>query len=134
MIRFILSLMPWWVWALILAGLGACAGIAVWRTATTVERAKWQAATLDAREQARLEEKARSQRAASAAAEFERWRRQQDRRLTEASNALSIALRTPISCPATLAEVVVPAAAVDELRRAGDDAPGHDAPPAELVR
>lgn len=102
--------------------------------ATHLERSDWQARELDRRDQARDDEKVRAQRAAAASLDFERWRRDQARRHTEVANALSIALRTPISCPATLAEVVLPAAAVDELRRAGDDDPGPDAAPAELVR
>lgn len=134
MIGFVLRLLPWWVWALILSGLAACAGIAVWRTATAVADARWQAREAAAERQADEDEKARAERARAASLEFERWRRDQARRHTEVANALSIALRTPISCPSELAAVVVPAAAVEQLRRAGDDRPGPDAHPGELVR
>lgn len=118
-----------------LAGLlyvGSVAGSAY--LATHLERSDWQAKELDRRDQARDDEKVRAQRAAAASRDFERWRRDQTRRHTEVANALSIALRTPISCPSELAAVVVPAAAVEQLRRAGDDRPGPDAHPSELVR
>lgn len=118
-----------------LAGLvyaGSVAGAAY--LATHLERSDWQAKELDRRDQARDDEKVRAQRAATASAEFERWRGDQARRHTEVANALSIALRTPISCPSELAAVVVPAAAVEQLRRAGDDRPGPDTHPGELVR
>lgn len=111
---------------------GSVAGSAY--LATHLERSTWQAIELDRRDQTRDDEKVRTRRATAAAAEFERWRRDQDRRFTEAADALSYALRTPLSCPATVGAVAVPAAAVDQLRRAGDDASGPDAAPAELVR
>lgn len=133
-IGFLLRLLPWWVWALILSGLAACAGIAVWRTATAVADARWLAGQAAAHEQRRNQERIDAERARAASLDFERWRRDQSRRHTEVANALSIALRTPISCPSELAAVVVPAAAVEQLRRAGDDRPGPDAHPGELVR
>lgn len=133
-ITFLLRLLPWWVWALILSGLAAWGGITIWTTATKVERQRWLAGQAEAHEQRRNQERLDATRARDAGLEFERWRRDQARRHTEVANALSIALRTPISCPTELAAVVVPAAAVRELRRAGDDQPSSDSPPAELVR
>ncbi len=133
MIRFLLSLLPWWVWALILSGLAACAGIAVWRTATAVADARWLAGQAAAQEQARNDELVRSRKARDASTSFEAWRAAAARREQENRDALSYALRTPISCPASgdLADVLVPAAAVGELRAAGQStaaAPGASAP------
>lgn len=124
MIGFVLRLLPWWVWALILSGLAAWGGITIWTTATKVERQRWLAGQAEAREQARNDELVRSRKAREASASFEAWRAAAARREQENRDALSYALRTPISCPASgdLADVLVPAAAVDELRAAGQPA------------
>lgn len=121
MIGFALRLLPWWVWALILSGLAAWGGITIWTTATNVERQRWLAGQAEAREQARNDELVRSRKAREASASFEAWRAAAARREQENRDALSYALRTPISCPTSghLADVLVPAAAVDELRAAG---------------
>lgn len=57
MIGFVLRLLPWWVWALILSGLAAWAGITIWTTATKVERQRWESATLDRERQTRETER-----------------------------------------------------------------------------
>lgn len=57
MIGFVLRLLPWGVWALILSGLAAWAGITIWTTATKVERQRWESATLDRERQSRETER-----------------------------------------------------------------------------
>lgn len=58
-----------------------------------------------------------------AAAAFEAWRADSQRRQAEVARGLSEALRRPVSCSlgAVVADVLVPAAAVDRLRDAGAD-------------
>lgn len=122
-LRLLLGLLPAWLWAAILAGALACGGIVTWRTATGVERAKWQAIELR-RQQADADTRREDARMSwAASAEFEALRAQQARRAPQIAKEVRDALQAPIACPAgTLADVLVPAAAVDGLRRAGADA------------
>lgn len=68
--------------------------------------------------------------AGEAAAAFEAWRADSQRRQAEDARALRDALQRPVSCPpgAVVGDVLVPAAALDRLRAAGD--PGRAAGPA----
>lgn len=120
-IGFVLRLLPWWVWALILSGLAAWAGIAAWRAGADSVRTDWQAADL-ARQRAEADQRREDARIARAAGrEFEAWRRDQARRQAEVADALKYALRTPLACPVDVGDVLVPAAAVGLLRDAGRD-------------
>lgn len=121
MIGFIFRLMPWWVWAALAAGAFACAGIVTWRTATSVERAKWQAAELK-RQQVENDTRREDGRIARAADDaFQAWLADQPARQAEVTRGLRQALSGPSRPAATVAAVVVPRAAVDRLRDAGAD-------------
>ncbi|MBA3588218.1 hypothetical protein [Methylibium sp.] len=121
MIRALLTLLPVWAWALLLSIALATAGGIGWRQGAARVQGQWDAAELK-REQAsadKLREDARISRAASA--EFERQRADQQRKQARQANDLRQALQRPVSCPAVLADVVVPADVVRLLHDAGTD-------------
>jgi hypothetical protein len=56
-IRFVLSLLPWWVWALLLTGLATWAGSSIYLAGANGVRAKWNAEKLAQHEQRRNQER-----------------------------------------------------------------------------
>ncbi|MBA3622926.1 MAG: hypothetical protein H0W48_00350 [Methylibium sp.] len=116
-----LRLIPAWAWAFLLSLALATAGGVGWRQGAARVQGQWDAAELE-RERAiadKLREDARISRAASA--EFERQRADQQRKQARVANDLRQALQRPVSCPAVLADVVVPADVVRLLHDAGAD-------------
>lgn len=112
------------VLALVLLGLASAAG---WRLGVKTTRADWLAAD-QAREHAAAEAANEDRRRAAAAGErYEAQRAQLAQALEGARHAIRTALDTPIQCPpqGTLADLVVPAAALAGLRSA---ATGSDSP------
>jgi hypothetical protein len=122
-IRALLSLVPGWLWAgLLLLALVVSYGVGHKHGAERMH-ARWASAELK-RQQAEADQRREDARIARAAErEFEAWRADQARRRVEVARAIKQSL------PGPLAAVVVPAAAVDQLRRAGadSDTPGSAA-------
>ena len=96
----------------------------------------WQADAADLkREQAEAKDALRrAEIAARSAQQFEEVRDAIQRDLRASQARLAAALAAPLQCPATVGDVVVPAAAVRLLRDAagdGDDDPGESRPPVQ---
>jgi hypothetical protein len=135
--RFLLGLVPPWGWLLLLAAALATAGgwhlhqLHQARKGGRAEiQARWDAAELERVRQAGVERLRRMERATEESAAHAAARAAIARTLTETRDALRYALQTPISCPGgadmPLADVRLPAAALDSVRRAGA-APGQRA-------
>lgn len=93
-------------------------------------RADWNAANVAAERAAQAAAQAQRDQANAAATEFEAKRARLAGELHRTRGALSVALRTPLSCTPTgdghaptIADVPVPAAAVDRLRAAATGTP-----------
>lgn len=123
-LRFAAGLVPPWGWATLLAVALAAGGAWCHRAGARSVQARWDAAEVQRERQANADALRRADLALAASASHEADRAALARNLREARNAVSIALRTPISCPASglAADVVLPAAALAGVR----DAAGTD--------
>lgn len=89
-------------------------------------QAEWDAANVAAERQAQQQAEQNRKTALDAAARFESTRQRLSAENRRARDALSVALRAPISCddkgaPYALADLPVPAAVVDRLRQSAND-------------
>lgn len=127
MLRLLVGLVPAWGWGLLAALVLASAAGAGHRAGAAGVQARWDAAELERTQQQLSDARRNAERSITASAAHERDRAALARSLREARNAVSIAMRTPISCPNSgeLGDLVLPA---DALRGVRDAAAGAGAP------
>lgn len=116
--RFLLGLIPPWGW-LVLAAISAAALFAAGdRFGADRVQGRWDAAELERERLANADRMRRADAAMGASARHEATRARLARDLTETRHALMDALRRPLECPAEVGDVVVPADALERVRRA----------------
>lgn len=102
--------------------LAALAAVAAWcyRAGAASVQARWDAAEQERERQANADRLRQFNQALAASTTHETQRAAIARNLTEARNALSYAMRSPIICPASgqLGDVVLPAGALAGVRDA----------------
>lgn len=120
MLRPFIGLVPAWGWCLLAALVLASAAAAGHRTGAAGVQARWDAAELERTRQQLTDVRRNADRAIAASDAYQRDRTAVARSLRESRDALSIALRTPISCPPSgqLGDLVLPGGLLDGVRRA----------------
>lgn len=120
MIRALLGMVPPLGWALLLAIAAAAGGAWCHRAGAASVQARWDRVELERERQANADALRNANRMLAASTRFEATRADLARNLTQARHALSIAMRTPISCPASgqLGDLVLPPGALAGVRDA----------------